>query len=100
MLWSRNPSGVSFDDDHGITLTIIAGNGNNTILNSNSSEAASLSLSNESNAKNPSSPSLTTSRIEMVKFGRLQFPSNGTIGTCFRITPAHYRWPCFAKPSK
>lgn len=97
MLWSRNPSGVQFDGDHGITLTIIAGNGNNTSTNTNlgninSSAAAAPTLST-SNGNIAQNSSLTTSKIETIKFGRSQFPSNGTIVLAsvspLRITGGH-----------
>lgn len=97
MLWSRNPSGVQFDDDHGIALTIIAGNGNSTNTNtdrgnSNNSAAAAPTLST-SNGNIAQNSSLTTSKIEAIKFGRSQFPSNGTIVLAsvspLRITGGH-----------
>jgi Prealbumin-like fold domain len=63
LLYSTNPSGVSFDEDHGSTLTLILGK--------------------------PEVPigSVSTIDVETLKFGRSQFPANGTIVLADILSP-------------
>ena len=60
ILLSTNPAGVSFDDDHGATATLILSKSDETEPRTNIANFSSVDL-------------------ETLKFGRSQFSSNGTI---------------------
>ena len=63
ILLSTNPAGISFDDDHGATATLI--------LSKSETETETEPMTNIANFSSVDS--------ETLKFGRSQFSSNGTI---------------------
>jgi hypothetical protein len=75
LLWNNNTNGVSFDDDHGVTMTIIG-----TPSNDTTASASPLPLPQQPRSSPLSVPSaFSSSDLETIKFTRSIFPFNGTI---------------------
>jgi hypothetical protein len=89
-LWNNATAGVTFDDDHGVSLTLVM-NGSSMIsselssitssgLNNNTFTQGSNFLSSTTNNNNITNTPIPFSfDLETIKFGRSQFPYNETI---------------------
>ena len=77
ILWNVNPGGLSFDDDHGGTLTLLLSRSLPNIGNNSTAAAAGGGVEE------------TVVDLETIKFGRSQFPYNGTIVLADVAPPLH-----------